>query len=57
MNITDYVSERLNGASQEELQAIVASDMSHVDDDPLAEAIAAALVAEAKERLSAIQSN
>lgn len=57
MNITDYVSERLNGASQEELQDIVASDMSHVDDDPMAEAIAAALVAEAKERLSAIQSN
>lgn len=57
MNITDYVNERLNGASQEELQSIVASGMSHVDDDPMAEAIAAALVAEAKERLSAIQSN
>ncbi|XEI34371.1 hypothetical protein NMD14_08315 [Aeromonas veronii] len=57
MNITDYVNERLNGASQEELQSIVASDMSHVDDDPMAEAIAAALVAEAQERLSAIQSN
>lgn len=57
MNITDYVNERLNGTSQEELQSIVASDMSHVDDDPMAEAIAAALVAEAQERLSAIQSN
>lgn len=57
MNITDYVNERLNGASQEELQAIVASDMSHVDDDPMAEAIAAALVTEAQERLSVIQSS
>lgn len=57
MNITDYVNERLDGASQEVLEAIVASDMSHVGDGPMDDAIAAALVAEAKERLSAIQSN
>ncbi|MGL4355141.1 MULTISPECIES: hypothetical protein [Aeromonas] len=57
MNITDYVSERLHGASQEELEAIVASDMPHVGDDPMDEAIAAALVELAKERLSALRSN
>lgn len=56
MNITDYVSERLHGASQEELEAIVASDMAKVGDDPMDEAIAAALVSQAKERLSAIRS-
>lgn len=56
MNITDHVSERLDGSSQEELQAIVDADMSQVD-DPMAEAIAAELVAQAKERLSAIQPN
>lgn len=57
MNITDCVSERLHGASQEELEAIVASDMPHVGDDPMDEAIAAALVELAKERLSALRSN
>lgn len=57
MNITDYVSERLNGSSQEELEAIVASDMSHVGDDPMDEAIAAALVELAKEKLSTLRSN
>ncbi|MGN5148367.1 hypothetical protein ACTG23_00215 [Aeromonas enteropelogenes] len=57
MNITDYVRERLDGASQKELQAIVDADMSQVDDDPMAEAIAAELVVQAKERLSAIQPN
>lgn len=57
MNITYYVSERLDGASQKELQAIVASDMSHVGDDTIDEAIAAELVAQSKERLLAIQSN
>lgn len=57
MNITDYVRDRLDGASQKELQAIVDADMSQVDDDPMAEAIAAELVAQAKERLSAIQPN
>lgn len=54
MNITDYVSERLDGASQKELDAIMASDMSHVGDDPMEEAIAAELFSQAKERLSAI---
>ena len=57
MDITDYVRERLDGASQKELQAIVDADMSQVDNDPMAEAIAAELVAQAKERLSAIQPN
>ena len=57
MNITDYVRERLDGASQKELQTIVDADMSQVDNDPMAEAIAAELVAQAKERLSAIQPN
>ncbi len=57
MNITDCVSERLHGASQEELEAIVASDMPHVGDDPMVEAIAAALVELAKERLSALRLN
>lgn len=57
MNVTDYVNERLDGASQKELQAIVDADMSQVDDDPMAEAIAAELVVQAKERLSAIQPN
>lgn len=54
MNITDYVSERLDGASQKELETIVASDMSHVGDDSMEEAIAADLFQQAKERLSAI---
>lgn len=57
MNITNYVSEHLDGASQEELEAIVASDMFNVGDDPMDEAIAAALVELAKERLSALRSN
>lgn len=57
MNITDYVSERLDGASQEELQTILASDMSDVGDDPTDEAIAAELVSQAEERLAALQSN
>ncbi|MEB8287700.1 hypothetical protein OKT24_18250 [Aeromonas veronii] len=57
MNITNYVSERLDGASQEELEAIVASDMFNVGYDPMDEAIAAALVELAKERLSALRSN
>lgn len=57
MDITNFVSDRLDKASQEELQTIVAHDKSHVDDDPMAEAIAAELVAQAKERLSAAQSN
>lgn len=57
MNVTDYVNERLDGSSPEDLQAIVDADMSQVGDDPMAEAIAAELVAQAKERLSAIQSN
>lgn len=57
MNVTDYVNERLDGSSPEELQAIADADMSQVDDDPMAEAIAAELVVQAKERLSAIQPN
>lgn len=57
MDITSFVSERLDGASQEDLQAIVAGDISHVGDNPMAEAIAAELVAQAKEKLPAIQSN
>lgn len=57
MNVTDYVNERLDGSSPEELQAIVDADISQVGDDPMAEEIAAELVAQAKERLSAIQSN
>ncbi|MFV7762844.1 hypothetical protein ACNPKZ_20125 [Shewanella algae] len=58
MNITEYVSERLKGASLEELQAIVDRAEPHVDDDdPMGEAIAAELFEQAQEMLATIQAN